>query len=98
MHDDHYPQDAVDTKWLPEVARRGWIILTKDKDIRHRKLELNAVLDNNAYVITFGAGDWNADEMAYALKKALSKLRRNVARYYPPFLAQIGRAGNVVIL
>lgn len=30
IHDRHFPQDAKDTEWLPEVGRRGWVVLTKD--------------------------------------------------------------------
>ena len=29
-HIDHFPVDALDTEWLPEVSRRGWVVITKD--------------------------------------------------------------------
>jgi PIN like domain len=35
VHDDHFPQDAPDELWLPEVGRRGWAVLTKDDRIRY---------------------------------------------------------------
>lgn len=38
IHDDHFDPDEQDQVWLPEVAAKGWVILTKDKDIHHRKL------------------------------------------------------------
>lgn len=31
MHRDHFPEDAADVEWLPEVAARGWVILSKDQ-------------------------------------------------------------------
>jgi predicted nuclease of predicted toxin-antitoxin system len=30
IHDSHFAQDAADDDWIPEVSRRGWVILTKD--------------------------------------------------------------------
>ncbi|MEO1685276.1 MAG: hypothetical protein AAFS06_18710 [Cyanobacteria bacterium J06631_12] len=27
-HVDHFPIDAPDTEWLPEVSRRGWGVIT----------------------------------------------------------------------
>ena len=31
MHRDHFEEDAEDIDWLPIVARREWVILTKDQ-------------------------------------------------------------------
>lgn len=43
IHDDHFDQAAEDTVWLVEIARRGWLMLTKDKNIGYRPLERLAV-------------------------------------------------------
>lgn len=32
-HIDHFPQAAPDTEWIPEVGRRGWVLITRDKNI-----------------------------------------------------------------
>lgn len=57
IHDDEFAPDEEDPIWLPKVAARGWVILTKDREIRHRKIELDAVLSNGAYLLMFGQGD-----------------------------------------
>lgn len=31
MHRDHFKEDAEDIDWLPIIARRQWVILTKDQ-------------------------------------------------------------------
>jgi hypothetical protein len=31
MHRDYFEEDAEDAEWLPEVAGRGWVILSKDQ-------------------------------------------------------------------
>ena len=44
---EHYgmPRDeeVADTEWITEAASRGWPILMKDKRIRHRSAEIEAV-------------------------------------------------------
>jgi len=97
IHDDHFAPDEQDHIWLPKVAAKGWGILTKDKDIRHRKLELDAVLNNEAYMLTFGQGDYTAKEMAEAFQQALPKIRRSVAvarHCGPPCLMKRRRRGR----
>ena len=33
IHDDHFNQNVEDVDWLPEVGKRGWVVLTKDANI-----------------------------------------------------------------
>ena len=43
---DHYHDDAqhiADEEWIAEGCRRGWVLLTKDKKIRYRAEELDAL-------------------------------------------------------
>jgi len=98
VHDDLFAPDELDHVWLPKVAAKGWVILTKDKDIRHRKLELDAVLKNEAYMLTFGQGDYSGQEMAEAFRLALPKIKRSVAGYFPPLIARISKGGDLLIL
>lgn len=37
VHIDHFNQAAPDTEWIPEVARRGWVLITRDKNIRRNR-------------------------------------------------------------
>ena len=43
-HDDVFAQNTDDEHWLPEVGRRGWIVLTKDDHIRFRPAERDALI------------------------------------------------------
>jgi PIN like domain len=55
---EHYgmPQDeqVADTEWIADAASQGWAILMKDKRIRHRSAEIEAVAAHQAkcFVIT----------------------------------------------
>jgi hypothetical protein len=44
---------VLDRDWIPEVATRGWLILTRDRRIRDHKLELAAVQQYGARLVAF---------------------------------------------
>jgi hypothetical protein len=45
---DHFEPDTPDVDWLPVVGSRGWVILSKDKHLRHNLLELVRLLKSGA--------------------------------------------------
>lgn len=45
-----------DLVWLPIVAAAGWLIITRDQQIRHRPAEIRAVTDNGARLVAIVAG------------------------------------------
>jgi hypothetical protein len=46
-----------DEKWIPEVARRGWLIITRDSRIQEHRAEVAAVRDNGARMIALASRD-----------------------------------------
>jgi hypothetical protein len=57
---EHYgvPADeqVEDTRWIKDTAEQGWAVLMKDKRIRYRHAEIQAVIEHRArcFVITRG--------------------------------------------
>ena len=96
-HDRHFAADAPDHLWLPTAARNGWVILTKDKWIRKRQLEVDAVMRSGAYVFSLTRGNCTGPEMADAFEKAVPKIRRLIIRFLPPMVETVSRAGNVLV-
>ena len=43
VHDDEFEPDARDVDWLEAVGERGWVVLTKDNNIRYRAVEFQAL-------------------------------------------------------
>jgi hypothetical protein len=97
VHDDHFPHTEADVDWLPVVGQRGWVVLTKDRRIRTRTLELRALMDAGVAAFVLTAGDLNGAEMADALVKALPRMRRMVAKHLRPFIAVLGRSGDLTL-
>jgi predicted nuclease of predicted toxin-antitoxin system len=95
IHNDHFPQDARDEIWLPEVGKRGWVVLTKDDRIRYRSAEFAAVIDAHVALFALASGNLNGEEMAQAFVAALPRMHRLLAKHRPPFIAKVTRSGEV---
>jgi len=77
------------------VGERGWLILTKDKRIRYRKLEFAAVKQARVRLFVLTAGQITAVEMGEIFVKALKKMERLAIKHDEPFIARVTKAGNV---
>jgi hypothetical protein len=56
VHQDHFPPDAPDVVWMPEVARRGWPIISPDIRISRDQLEVDAIMTSGAAVFCLSGG------------------------------------------
>lgn len=93
IHDDHFAADAADEDWLAVVGSRGWTVLTKDKRIRRRPIERNALIGAGVRAFVLTAGNLSGDDMAELFVRHLNEIKRLVARRHPPFIATITRGG-----
>jgi predicted nuclease of predicted toxin-antitoxin system len=98
VHDRHFAQDARDAQWLPEVGRRGWVVLTKDRHIRTRQSELIALLGAGVAAFVLTAADLSGPEMARAFQRAVPRMRRILVGQPRPFVARVSPDGAVDLL
>jgi predicted nuclease of predicted toxin-antitoxin system len=95
MHRDHFNEDAEDVEWLPMVANKGWIILSKDQ---FNWLERRAIIYANgrAFLLRQGSlpGAAQVDIICAALRRMLRILRGTPA----PFIARIHLTGRVLVM
>lgn len=49
--------DVLDTDWIPEVATRGWLIITRDSMIAQNRNEVAAVRENKARMVALNQRD-----------------------------------------
>jgi hypothetical protein len=97
LHSEHFDDDEDDQVWLPEVARRGWIILTKDKRIRRRPIEKQALVASGARAFVLSSGNMRGREMADLLVAKLRKIERVVLKTNAPFVAVVTRTAVQVL-
>ena len=99
LHDDHFSQDAQDQVWLAEAGKRGWVVLTKDKHLRYRAVETNALMSAKvrAFVLT-ARGDLSGLEIGETFVKALPRMRILCTTDLRPFVAHVSGDGSVSIM
>jgi hypothetical protein len=57
LHADRFGPETEDTDWIPVVARAGWIVLTRDRAIKRRKLERQAVIEGPLKYFSIGSSN-----------------------------------------
>ncbi|MFN6572378.1 hypothetical protein [Dendronalium sp. ChiSLP03b] len=95
IHDEHFGKGAQDVDWLPEVGKRGWVVLTKDGKISNNCLERIAVARAQIKMFTFASQSLLGEEMAAIFLKAIVQMQRFVRKHPAPFIAKIYRDGKV---
>ncbi len=41
-----------DSEWLPVVAQHGWLVITRDQNLRNKTVEMESILRHGAKVVT----------------------------------------------
>jgi PIN like domain len=95
VHDDHFDKNAKDVDWLPEVGRRGWVVLTKDKSIGKNLLERTAVTNADIRMFTFASQSLSGQDMVAILLNAIVSMQEFVRKHPAPFIAKIYRDGRI---
>ncbi|OLE61782.1 MAG: hypothetical protein AUI36_11230 [Cyanobacteria bacterium 13_1_40CM_2_61_4] len=98
IHDDHFPQGALDAEWLPEVGRRGWVLVTKDREIRYRAAEREALLNAGVRAFVLRTRGLSGPDNAQILVRALPRMVRFCIGNPPPFIAAVLPSGGVTML
>ena len=97
-HDACFRPGTKDTEWVPEVARRGWVVLSKDLNIASNALERITLFESGARVFLLSQQDLSGPAQATAFLQALRRIR-NIARSEPPpFIARVAPSGEVKVL
>lgn len=95
IHDDHFGQSALDVDWLPEVAKRGWIILTKDARIGKNQTERLAVANANIKMFALACQNLPGKKMADIFVQSINKMQEFAFEHNAPFIAKVYRDGRV---
>ncbi len=97
-HASWFARGAFDDVWLPFVAERSWVVLTKDKRNRYNEVEREAVRIHKVREFYFGRGDFSGPEMALSLIAALPEMRKICRSYNPPMVGSITRSGAITVV
>jgi hypothetical protein len=91
IHQDHFPQNALDIHWMPAVAARGWIIISPDIRIGKNPLEVDAIMTSGASVFCLCGGHYRAEDQAANFLRCLPQITRVAEQTPAPFIAKVYR-------
>src|SRR5438128_1543570 len=69
-HRDHFAPDAADETWMPVVASKGWVIVTRDFAIKRKPTERAAWTAANATIIMLRGEKFSGADMGKMLVAA----------------------------
>lgn len=95
MHNQVFPDRTPDRIWIPDVARRGWIIVTRDRRLQNRHLEFMAFLRAKARVLWFKGDKASGTDIKEGFLKALPSIDALVARLDPPYIIKVTVSGHI---
>ena len=90
-----FPFGTPDAVWLEGAGRNGWIVLTRDQKIRHRRLERDSLMAARIGAFAFTAGQATALETAVAVTQLLQKMANMVVSEKKPFLYTFGMSRSL---
>jgi hypothetical protein len=97
LHEDHFEEDADDETWISEVGQREWVVLTKDKAIRTRPIERQAVATAKVRMFRLSSGNMTGEEMGRVFLNNLLKMGRFIKNHPPPFIASVSERGVTLV-
>lgn len=93
VHIDHFPQSAPDLDWIPKVGERGWVLITRDANIRRNPLERAAYEDAGLRGFVVTGKEMGGPELAALLVRSLRGMVNRAAGRPGPLLFTISQGG-----
>ena len=97
FHQDHFAEDADDETWITAVGQRGWVVLTKDKAIGRKPIELQAVQVANVRMFSLSRGNMTGEDMGRVFVENLLNMGRLIKKHPAPFIARVTARGVVLV-
>jgi PIN like domain len=95
MHRDRFKEDAIDEDWLPIVAEKKWVVLSKDQFNYLERLAIRNAKGRAFYLVR---RDLSGPEMAEIIRKAMPKILRILDESSPPLMAKIYRDSSIDLI
>jgi hypothetical protein len=89
------PSGLPDEEWLRQVGEKGWIAVMRDKRVRYRKLERNALEASGVGAFVFTGGQATAQDTASAIVPRLKKMAAIALSEPRPFLYSLSVGGAI---
>lgn len=94
--DDRFPPDTPDREWLAVAGREGWLVISRDKRIRLRPGERDAIEANAVGCFILGwRKNLTREEYVDVLAGSLDEMQARFAETPRPFIYVVNAAGEM---
>ena len=97
LHTDHFAGHTPDTEWIPQVTERGWVILTKDRNIKHNPLEHGTVMACGARYVCVLGGQSTGEEVGRRVAALFRTIDGIASVATRPLLMRVGKTAVTVL-
>ena len=91
----HFPKGTDDQTWLSLAGTKGWVVLTRDKRIRYRRLERLALQAAGVRAFVFTGGNVTLADTGAILAGAIPAIQNMCTGKDGPFICHIARSGKL---
>ena len=96
--DDHFDDDTVDADWIPVVAKKGWIIVTKDHAILRKPLERAALSNSRASYVGLAAKRMTGPKMATVIGEHIMKIHDTLVAAERPLWFRVHEHSTQIVI
>lgn len=89
-HAAHFDETCPDEEWLAEVGKKGWIAISRDRRIRYKPNEKQAVIRNGVSLLVL-VGKGAIPELAQNFIATLPQIETFLAANKPPVIGKVYR-------
>ena len=94
--EDRFAPDTPDSEWLAEAGREGWLVITRDKRIRYRPAEMEAIREHGVGCFVLGhRKNLTREDYLRFLSPLLDEMERRFAEASRPFIYVVDSAGTM---
>lgn len=94
-HHERFADNLADEGWLSVAGTEGWIVITRDKNIRRKSNEIKAYRDNNVVAFVLASGNASAEDTARLVVSLYPKMLRKARSSTPPAMFSVTLAGGI---
>ncbi len=93
------PRGLDDPDWAKLIAGRGWVAVTRDKRIRYRMAEKQAIADAKlALFVLASRRNLSRADIIDRVSAATPRMVSFIKKHHPPFIAKIYQDGQIKLL
>ena len=88
-HTHHFPGNAKDYEWIPEVAARGWYAVSHDVRIYRNAVQRSFTLDHGLGLFVVRGDRKTHMEMGQNVARAIPAILRRIQKQKRPFVCSV---------